>query len=147
MGPMNTIPARIVAPEDACVTMHVYHFSIEENAPSTRRWLKRYASKDERRGMWFGLDLNLKPGIPKAEHEMWVAVKGDMHVTFFESCGLPVSEIKIHVLAECPKYEMLPTPQLALAKRCMIHLCGDDYLCSKRVAYIFCSVSREPRKG
>ncbi|GIY14603.1 hypothetical protein CDAR_518361 [Caerostris darwini] len=68
---------------------------------------------------------------------MWVAVKGDIHVTFFESCGLPVSEIKIHVPAECPKYEMLPTPDWPLAERCMIHLCSDDYLCSKRIAYIF----------
>ncbi|GIX84019.1 hypothetical protein CDAR_270361 [Caerostris darwini] len=56
---------------------------------------------------------------------------------FFESCGLPVCEIKTEVLGDCPKYNELPTPSEQLNKPCEIHLAGDDYRCSKRGAFAF----------
>ncbi|GIX84023.1 hypothetical protein CDAR_270381 [Caerostris darwini] len=91
----------------------------EYSLDSARAKIKQlYAQKDAGRGLY-------------------VAGKGHQQKHFFESCGLPVCEIKTEVLGNCPKYDELPTPSEQLNKPCDIHLAGDHYRCSKRGAFNF----------
>ncbi|GIZ05097.1 hypothetical protein CEXT_516921 [Caerostris extrusa] len=144
----GTVPVEIALsclrdPSSACITVDITSERFTSKNYQTNQWIFRNQSKlpfpykgkyslDKARAVIKRLYAEKDAG-----QGLYMAVKGHSQMDFFKSCGLPVCEIKTEVLGDCPKYDELPIPSEQLNKPCEIHLAGDDYRCSKRVAFAF----------
>ncbi|GIY20975.1 hypothetical protein CEXT_119991 [Caerostris extrusa] len=120
MVPVEIALSCLRDPSSACITVDITGERFTDKNYRTNRWIFRNQSK-----LPFPYRGKYSLDTARANIQQLYAQKDAGRGLYTE------------VLGDCPKYDELPTPSEQLNKPCEIHLAGDDYRCSKRVAFAF----------